>query len=420
MDAMALANTYFYTHKGRYPKDQTILLLDVGAEHTRFVIVRNDNILGIGNSLAGGDLFTQALARRESITDMEAERMKQESELIISNEESPLTVAARKFHKELTSAMEGWRFQINDFEELTKISRVLYCGNGAKLKGLPQFIESIFDCESEPLKIPGNDVSSTSDDCIAFGLALHGFEDSQAAFHLSMAPKIILNDTMRRRRFPFLVIAAACLALLMLAASGLKVIKLKKDKSHLKQEIAKLARCKAVIPNIRAMQDQEKTINSMLIPFAIYGNRNRTFVQAIQVLGKHQRPNDWLVLIADHSSYYGTDEDVFVSKGNNSVFNTTVRTEEMTNQITTDNLKPWKTLYVSGFTPRLKENAYKEIRLTVDALNSESDSLFTKVDLLPANDRSQHDYNLSQTWLEIFGMRPFALKLPLKKTTFKK
>ena len=76
-------------------------------------------------------------------------------------------------------------------------------------------------------------------------------------------------------------------------------------------------------------------------------------------------------------------------------------------------------LYASGLTARQGATIFRTIRETVDALNSEADSIFTRVDILPDNMLPSTVFMIRTPWGALFGMRSFTLELPLKQPEFK-
>jgi hypothetical protein len=175
-----------------------------------------------------------------------------------------------------------------------------------------------------------------------------------------------------------------------------------------------------MLPQLKAHADEIAAFKEMLIPFAARGNRNRTFVTALDQLNRQRREKDFLLLLADEESYRGNEAPVPVPRAAPSLFSPggiPVRPTEILHP--TSEFHPWMRLYASGLTARQGATIFRTIRETVDALNSEADSIFTRVDILPDNMLPSTVFMIRTPWGALFGMRSFTLELPLKQPEFK-
>jgi hypothetical protein len=422
----SLTSAFLDCNKGRATSTQELeLLLDVGAESTTFVLMMADQILTMGNISAAGDAFTESIAQDRGISEQEAERLKCSGEqLPLPAPASALRDAFEVFVTDLEASLDNWRYQ-GEQNDLP-VSRVFITGGGARLGSLAVFLERHLKCSVQnftPFTESDNDGLTMS---VAYGLALQGFTDTDAAVPISLAPNRIAWMTKRRQRFGYLQTSVAMLALTVIVAIAATAFGMRAKMDKLRKERAKLEQCEAMIPEMVAARNEIEHVQQMLIPFAAHGSRNEEFVRGLSVLGKYQHPdNDWLVYVADELSYMGGPieyggklKDAPSSSSNPRAMFGTQQTNIATDPVTVVTTVPtWNYLIAAGFTPRREVNPLQNVRDTINAMNTEEDSSFASVDVHP--DPQGKVYRVMQPWLTEFAQKPFFVQLPLKDVHYR-
>ena len=167
---------------------EPLLLMDIGENKTILTVFSKGIIIFTSYILFSSEDLTKKIAEDNDLSKYKAEKLKinhgltsKERPDIIESLTPLLTDAVEEIKKHLAYYNScGFKFQNGDTEELKK---VITCGGGAKLKGLPQFL-------SEKLNIKvkkGDPLINISKDCrkkidgdgleyaTSFGLALRNF-----------------------------------------------------------------------------------------------------------------------------------------------------------------------------------------------------------------------------------------------------
>jgi hypothetical protein len=146
-NALALYNAWL-----RYGviEDDTILLANIGHENVDVILVRGADLLFARNLSGGSKLFDDAIAERFGVSATKAEELKRK---IVDM--TPGARAADATAEKATRAASGPAGAILSLLQSTvmfcksqvkltslRIDRVLLCGGGAALRGLPQFLSN--------------------------------------------------------------------------------------------------------------------------------------------------------------------------------------------------------------------------------------------------------------------------------------
>jgi Tfp pilus assembly PilM family ATPase len=143
--AIALHNAWI--HYG-VVEDETVLLANIGHDNMDVVIARGPDLLFARNLSGGSRLFDQALAQRFNVGPAQAEKLKLKfaslrpgaSHPTPNHEKASRTImgAAGQILSLLQSAILFCKSQVKISG--LKVDRVLLCGGGAALDGLPQYL----------------------------------------------------------------------------------------------------------------------------------------------------------------------------------------------------------------------------------------------------------------------------------------
>ncbi len=248
--AVAVFNTFLALK--RYEPSGTYLLVDVGAESTDVVLVRDLELVAARTMSIGGALFTQSLADALGISPADAEGLKRQRGVIKpknwdSEREKEisdgLTGAAERLCAGLQGAVMFMRRQLR-VKELN-FDKVLLFGGGAALPGLADHVGRFMRTEAEVAvivpppedacaeldarpalaeKIPSRDASGVGpgggEFATAVGLALAG---AGAPFvQLDLVPRSLKKKIFFRERTVYLM-AAGVFLLLFLILMGVAV-----------------------------------------------------------------------------------------------------------------------------------------------------------------------------------------------------
>ena len=145
--AVALYNAYL-----RYAvvEDDTVLIANIGHENTDVCICRGPDLVFARNLSGGSSLFDDAIAQRFSVGSQHAEKLKKEMASLHPGASYPTPN-----HERASRAILGAAGQVLSLLQSTvmfcksqiklaglKVDRVLICGGGAALDGLPEYLAS--------------------------------------------------------------------------------------------------------------------------------------------------------------------------------------------------------------------------------------------------------------------------------------
>jgi type IV pilus assembly protein PilM len=121
-----------------------VLLADISAGMTSFVIVSNGNILEYTSSIPiGGTAFTESIARDLGVSQNEAEKMKREKGLLSETKKGNIRQALLPL---LDNIVDEIKSVVRFYEEHAApgqgIDCVLLCGGGSKLSGMGDYISA--------------------------------------------------------------------------------------------------------------------------------------------------------------------------------------------------------------------------------------------------------------------------------------
>ncbi len=437
MDGQALVSAWEQAVPAAERAKGLQMILDIGVENATLVLTKDGQSVYVGSCLSGGQVFTNALMRHLNLPEAEAERAKRDTRIIRGHLDSPMTQAAISFSRELHSALENWRLQGNEgpldadgprnnAADL-QLDAIHLSGGGSLIQGLDEYLGDLFECPVKPLRTGCTDTPADDGQlAVAYGLALQGLAPPDT--RISLAPRQVTWLAQRKRRAPWLVAAVGLLALSAILYVLSSAIMARNETARLQERAEQLAQAHTLIKELKSTAGNVDLMQNMLLPFVAKGNRNATMITAIDLISKYQQKDDWLILLADENSYFARPEmplrgqtpDGKARSG--SIFGapaTTDATPVGRSLYLPADIRTWRYLVASGFTPAKTEDPWGNLRKTVNALNNEPDSIFKGVDTLPESSRSPEDFRLVRQWREKYeNVRSFAVLLPLKHVEF--
>ncbi len=145
---LALYNVFHAKHM--FDKDDSLLLVDVGAKASEIVVVHKGRLALTRTAPVGGGHLTEALAAKLEVGLSECEKLKQEYGLSGKGESPPPDVMevtrewAGRLGQELRRSLDAFRAARRG----ATIEKVLLAGGGSKLAGLPEFLTAELDTET--------------------------------------------------------------------------------------------------------------------------------------------------------------------------------------------------------------------------------------------------------------------------------
>ena len=234
-DAAALFNVFARCVEAD-PREY-VVLLDVGAEKTEVVFMRNQSFVFARSVMPGGREFSEAIAETLDVSAERAEEIKQRRGAILPPEEiakhtgheaefyDALAAAAGQLVRSVQSTLMFARTQT----KLTDmaVSRYYLCGGGARLGGLRERLAEGLGKPVEWLDLSAgaSGAESVAEQPSSYGVAL-GLAIAAArpdAFALRLVPARVARRRRFRRKGVF-ACAAALLALLVAGASALGTV----------------------------------------------------------------------------------------------------------------------------------------------------------------------------------------------------
>jgi type IV pilus assembly protein PilM len=436
LEGIGLANAFLYVEPEARNRNEVLLLLDIGAVNSTMILLMKGQVFYTASIPFGGDMFTDALAQHLEVSQEEAESVKYNSRILVSDLNSPLTATARALSSEIQGSLEQWKMQAQaeDDPDL-KVAEICLCGGGSLLSGLDEFFQIVYEVPVRRLTVTNQqELQAAALYPIAYGLALQGFDTGEAACPISAAPEEIKLQIKRRQNFPHIIASSWILSFVLAVSLAITYRSLTLEEVALGIRRDELASCERHVPALDAMVKDIDIFNHMLIPFVSRAHRNRTFVESVHQLGRWQHKKDWFVVIADKASYDNDGPPVEVQKklkgeqplpraspmggiGLLSQKNSgqVIASLSELEYIKTNQIEPWREIIAVGYTNGPKAKPLIYVDKLGDDLNMEEDSMFQNVDSVKQGERQ--DWHQMKPWGN-FLMRDFALRLPLKEIYF--
>ena len=309
--------------------DDTVLVANVGATSTDIVLVRGSDLLYARNVGGGAELFDEALAERFQVGADRARRYK-ESEATLrpgpfrdANQEKAykaLSAPAGTLANLLQSSVLFAKSQIKVAS--LKLDRVLLCGGGSRLEGLPEALGKTLEvpverfdpfvvCDTERL---APDEAQALDDqraeaVIALGLAT--LASDPEAYSVEILPEAVRRRRYVTQRGSFLV-AAAVLALVFLAGYAWRE---RARGAELRQQATlletRLRSAQRHDDETRALLDANEALSEDVAELHALAASGETLARTLVALERHLPDGFWLEGL---SSAHDHDEGLGISQ----------------------------------------------------------------------------------------------------------
>lgn len=250
--ALALYNAW--THFGVI-EDETVLLANIGHDNLDVILVRGPDLLFARNLTGGSKLFDAAIAERFGVSLEKAEELKIELATLEpgaryrdANQEKASRAAAAAGGQLLSLLQSTVMFCKSQVKVSNlRVDKVLLCGGGAALAGLPRYLSSglgvpveLFDPfrTADTSGLPAEDAAKLEEykleAVVALGLAT--MASDPAAYSIEILPEKVK----RRREFAGGTVWAIAAAVLAAGFLGLQYAQASGELSKLRSEVATL------------------------------------------------------------------------------------------------------------------------------------------------------------------------------------
>jgi len=250
--ALALYNAW--THFGVI-EDETVLLANIGHDNLDVILVRGPDLLFARNLTGGSKLFNAAIAERFGVSLEKAEELKIELATLEpgaryrdANQEKASRAAAAAGGQLLSLLQSTVMFCKSQVKVSNlRVDKVLLCGGGAALAGLPRYLSSglgvpveLFDPfrTADTSGLPAEDAAKLEEykleAVVALGLAT--MASDPAGYSIEILPEKVK----RRREFAGGTVWAIAAAVLAAGFLGLQYAQASGELSKLRSEVATL------------------------------------------------------------------------------------------------------------------------------------------------------------------------------------
>lgn len=333
IDAFSPNSVALYNAFVRYGvvQDDTVLIASIGAESTDVVITRGADLLFARNLSGGAKLFDDALAQRLGMGAAEAEAVK--------IDHVDLTPGARHGTAEgekATRSVLGAAGQITSLLQSTvmfcksqvklsglKLDRVLVCGGGAAVQGLPEYLSAgmgvpveRFDAfrvvDTSGLSPEEADLLSEHEleSVVALGLATMASDDD--AYGLELLPEAVA----KKRAFMGGTIWLIAAAVLGLAFLGYKVsaksAKLDAIEKRAKSFASVAARAERVHEQTKDLVEENEILSSRVTELAAVAGAGEQVARVFDALDDNLPRDFWVTRV---TSEVAVDEDLGIERG---------------------------------------------------------------------------------------------------------
>lgn len=334
VDAFSPASIGLYNAFTRYGvvEDDTVLLANIGHETTDVVLVRGADLVFARNLTGGSGLFDEALVQRLQLSSARAEATKIDHVDLTPGarhstpEGEKATRAVMAAAGQLTSLLQSAVMFCKTQVKLSglKVDRVLLCGGGAGLRGLPRYLSAGMGVPVElfdPFRVV--DTSALDPDA-ADRLAGHQLESVVALGMATMASdpeayslEIVPEALAKKRAFlggTVWLIAAAVLAVAFL---GYRVTYLNEKLDRLTGENRGLSSVLSRARNIHADTEALVGENTRLIAETVelqgIAGSGEQLARAVAFLDDSLPSDFWITRV---ESAFGTDSELRLERGN--------------------------------------------------------------------------------------------------------
>lgn len=308
----AIALYVAWSHYG-VVEDDTVLIANIGHEHVDVVIARGPDILFARSLTGGSKLFDDAIAARLSVSASQAEVLKREYATLLPGARYPSPNHERASHAaqaaagQLLSLLQSTAMFAKSQLKIggLKLDRVMLCGGGAALEGLPEYFSNGMGVRAElfdPFRVVDTSklAAQSADELESFrlesvvALGLATMSASSAAYSLEILPQKV---SARREFFgkTALLLAAAVMAIAYL---GWYVYDLKRDTQIIAAQgqalHRTLSRAKSTDSAAQRLLEENGGLSLMVNELQTTAGMGEQLARTLQFFGESLPPDFWI------------------------------------------------------------------------------------------------------------------------------
>ena len=332
LDCFTPSAVALYTAWVRYGvvEDDTVMVANIGHENIDVVIARGPDLLFARNLSGGVRLFDEALAQRFGVSTEKAEKLKRDfvnvapaaRHITPNHERASRSVlgAAGQLLSLLQSAVLFCKSQVKISG--LKLDRLVLCGGGAALPGLPEYLSAgmgvsaerfdafrVVDLSALDAEAAETLYSHRLECVVALGLATVGSDPD--AYSLEILPEA----TARSRRFygeTAWLIAAAVLALAYLVFSGVwEARRLSEAEGTRSGVAARLRQAVEVHGETAALVEENAELSELALELSALAGSGEQLARMLAALDRHLPEDFW---VTELESRFGHDPELGVER----------------------------------------------------------------------------------------------------------
>jgi len=285
-------------------EEQPVLLVNVGAATTELAIAAKGGLMFARSFAGGGQMFTDALARERQLLPSRAESLKTSGTGVLGD--SPMAAAMRTagdlWLAELESCLTVFRTIFADPQDQPQ--RIVLCGGGARLEGLPEVVEQRLGVPTERMKPLGKQVEQdeSSTFAAAAGLAFCGAD--AATNGLALLPQGMRDDQVFRQQKPFWIAAGVVAALILAVSLTGGYRDFKRREAVLDAQRTSLQRRQDLVRQIENVRVAAEDIVDMATPIEQMLLAGPHMRDLVTLVSESLSGRDRITLICDAESYF--------------------------------------------------------------------------------------------------------------------
>ncbi len=328
LEAFSPASIALYNAFVRYGvvQDDVVLIANIGHESTDVVLARGADLLFARNLSGGSKLFDDAIVQRLGLDAARAEQAKIDhvdltpGARFASGQSEKVTRAVMGAAGQLTSLLQSAIMFCKTQVKLSglKVDRVLLCGGGSALSGLPQYLSAgmgvpveLFDAfhvvDTSALSPEDAEVLADHELEAVVALGLATMASDSEAYSLEIVPAALA----KKREFFGGTLWLVAAAVLGVAFLGLRVKHLTSELDTLQGETqglqSRAKRAMRVHETTEALVAENEELAARTLELQGVAGSGEQIARAVQFFGEHLPSDFWVTRL---ESSFGTDPEL--------------------------------------------------------------------------------------------------------------
>ena len=283
--------------------------VNIGHSGTDIAIGNDAGLMFARGFAIGGSLFSDAVARVSGRSLRHAEDIKVAEVSITGGKKDmreAMTESANVWLSEIEACLSVYRTSYPEDEDLP--TKLVLCGGGAEMKGLPQYSEAQLGMKVVEARLSATEPSVENPGlfAVALGYAIIGLGPS--ASRLSLLPGPAKEKLFLRRQAKHWIASAVCAALIL----GMSVIAGRRDihreGQRLTQQREILKTCERLGDQIELIEKQTAKLLLMSAPVQRHARNGLFYQNLIELLARAKHSRDWVTMVCDADAYTEKDE----------------------------------------------------------------------------------------------------------------